>query len=250
LFSRHARGHGIHSPFIYNFIINVLKEKEFPKELEEIEKIRSNLYRSDEFILMNDLGTDQEDGNPLKKSVARIARMAATRRKYGRLLFQILKYYKPAKVLELGTSLGIGSMYLGMGNSDSEIITIEGCKACVDIARRHIKKVGLTNVNVMNGALKDVLPLTLKEMEWIDLIFFDGDHRKIPLIDYFKTALPYMRNDTIFIFDDIHWSAEMENAWEFIKNHSQVKVTLDLYQFGIVFFRKELQKQDFLVRFL
>lgn len=250
LFSRHKGGHGIHSPFVYDFIVGVFRNKQIPHELERIEEIRSTLRQSDEFIWVDDLGSGHLNRDPERKSVSRITRTAATRRKYGRLLYKISRYAKPTKVLELGTSLGFGSMYLGMANQQSEMVTIDGCKACSGIAERNFKALEFNHIRVMNGAFQHILPQVLKELNWIDLVYFDGDHSKAPLLHYFETALSYIRNDTIFIIDDIHWSIEMEKAWESIKKHPRVKVTLDLFQLGIVFFRKELQKQDFLVRFL
>ncbi len=250
LISRHKRGHGIHSPYVYEFITEVLQSRAVPPELERIEKIRTSLRKSDEFIRVDDFGSGGQGDVQKRKAVSRIAVTASTRCKYGRLLYRISRYYKPKKILELGTSLGFGSMYLGMANPHSEIITVDGCDACSAIAAGNFRKLGLDNIRIRNGTFDNILAELLKELHWIDLVYFDGDHRKDRLLHYFEIALLYIRNESIFIVDDIHWSAEMEEAWEQIKKHPKVKVTVDLFQMGIVFFRKELQKQNFLVRFL
>ncbi len=250
LFSKHKRGHGIHSPFVFGFITEVLRDKTVPPELDRIENIRTSLRRSDEFIMIDDFGTGGEKNIQRREALSHLTAKASTRCKYGRLLYRISRYFKPDKILELGTSLGFGSMYLGMGSPESDIITIDGCWECSEIAARSFRELGLENITVKNGAFETLLPESLKELKWIDLAYFDGDHRKDRVIHYFETVLPFTSNDSIFIFDDIRWSPDMMEAWKQIKKHPEVNVTLDLFQLGIVFFRKGLQKQDFLVRFL
>ncbi len=250
MLSRHKRGHGIHSPFVFGFIKEVLRDKTVPPELELIEKIRTSLRRSEECIMVDDFGTGRQGDVQRRERVSRMVATASTKCKYGRLLYRITRYFKPVRILELGTSLGFGSMYLGMGNPHAEIITIDGCKACLSIAAGNFRELGLDNITVRNGLFEKLLPELLKVFNGVDLVYFDGDHRKDQLIHYFETALAYTGDESIFILDDIHWSPDMSKAWEQIKKHPKVKVTMDLYQMGIVFFRKGLQKQDFLVRFL
>jgi predicted O-methyltransferase YrrM len=249
LTSRHARGHGIHSPFVYEFIMNVLRARENRDDLEKIDGIRSSLLRSNDQIRVNDHGTGRKGGMKETRPVSSIVKVASTRPKFGRLLFNIMNHYRPEKVLELGTSLGLGTMYLALGNPDADIFTIEGCTKCADVASKNFNQLDLMNVEVVKGKFADQLPNVLKIMERADLVFFDGDHRESATCNYFDTVLPYVRNESIFIFDDIHWSGEMERAWAHIKRHASVTVTVDLFQFGIVFFRKELMKQAFTIRY-
>ena len=80
-----------------------------------------------------------------------------------------------------------------------------------------------------------------------DLVYFDGNHSKKATLDYFEALLPTISNDSVWIFDDIHWSADMEEAWEIIKKHPKVSVTIDTFQWGIVFFRAEQEKEHFII---
>ena len=89
----------------------------------------------------------------------------------------------------------------------------------------------------------------LKEILTIDLAFIDGNHQKKPTIDYFEQCLKYANNNTMFIFDDIHWSQGMENAWNYIKKHEKTTLTIDLFFVGIVFIKSELSKEHFTIRF-
>jgi predicted O-methyltransferase YrrM len=98
--------------------------------------------------------------------------------------------------------------------------------------------------------LNNFKPETLKVKPQIfDLIYFDGNHSKKATLDYFELLLPTITNETVWIFDDIHWSKDMEESWEIIKNHPKVKVTIDTFQWGIViFFRAEQEKEHFVIR--
>ena len=80
------------------------------------------------------------------------------------------------------------------------------------------------------------------------MVYFDGNHQKAATLEYFQHCLQFVNNESFFIFDDIHWSKEMESAWEEIKKHPKVKVTIDTFQWGIVFFRKEQEKEHFIIR--
>jgi hypothetical protein len=42
-------------------------------------------------------------------------------------------------------------------------------------------------------------------------------------LDYFDLLLPTITNNTVWIFDDIHWSSEMDEAWEMIKKHPKLR---------------------------
>ena len=97
-------------------------------------------------------------------------------------------------------------------------------------------------------AKEDKIPNSEDVNTTFDLVYFDGNHQKQATLDYFEKLLPKVHNDTVFIFDDIHWSREMEEAWEEIKQHPAVKVTVDTFFWGFVFFRKEQEKEHFVIR--
>jgi predicted O-methyltransferase YrrM len=100
-------------------------------------------------------------------------------------------------------------------------------------------------VDFVLGDFKNILP-KLQQEKW-DLIFFDGNHSKIATLSYMEVLLPSITNETIWVFDDIHWSKDMEAAWEAIKNHPKVTVSLDLFCIGLVFFRTEQAKEHFVI---
>lgn len=247
-----ARGRfGIHSPFIYEFTDKVLNDKRFYDEYRTIEDLRRRLLHSGMILSQDDFGAGNEGNISFSgtRTVRRIIHHSTIHRKYGRLLFRISHYYKPETILELGTSLGFGSMYLGAGNPESTVYTVEGCQETADRAQENFREAGINNIHCLTGKFDEVLPGFLKGLdEPPGLVFIDGNHRYQSTVSYFEQLLPFM-DEGILILDDIYWSQEMEKAWNRIKSCPEVTATVDLFRMGIVFFRKGLFRQDFVIRF-
>ena len=180
-----------------------------------------------------------------------IAKNAAKPKKYGQLLFRMAKNYKSQYAIELGTSLGLTTSYLSLGINDTGYVsTVEGAKSVANVARYNFKSLDLKNITLYNEPFGDCISELQEAYPHIDLLFVDGNHRKEPTIKYFNDFLGYMSKDGMMIFDDIHWSKEMEQAWETIKAHPAVRCTINLFFIGIVFFREEfMEKQHFNIRF-
>lgn len=246
-----GRGHGIHSPFVFDLVINVLRGRNHDEAgFERIENVRSELKKSRESIAVSDLGAGSVQGNASLREVSSIARFAAKSSRLARLLYRIVCYYKVESVLELGTSLGLTTRYLALAKPVNGVQTIEGAPAVAQKTAQMLSKEGFDGVTVHCGDFATVLPTLLPEMKGRKLIFFDGNHRYTPTMAYFNQASAFAGDEDIFVLDDIHWSKEMELAWQEIKNHQQVACTVDLFFIGLVFFRKEFkEKQDFAIRF-
>lgn len=248
----------IHSPFIYNLITKVLN-KEIPSSVsEKVKKQRKNLYSNKTVLEIVDFGAGSESKSKRSKSsnykaefttVKKIAKNALLKPRYSNLLYNLVSHTNPKLIVELGTSLGITTSMLALASPSSKLISLEGCASISAVAQQNLKKFGIKNVSLEIGEFGVVLPEVMNRIDTVDFVFFDGNHRKQPTIDYFEKFLDYKNNETIFVFDDIHWSKGMGEAWEYIKNHPETVVTLDLFQMGIVFFRKELSPQHFVYRF-
>ena len=188
----------------------------------------------------------------MKSNVRRIkdiAKYSAINKKFGEMMFRLVDYFKPQTILELGTSLGIGTSYLAMPNSKSQVYTIEACPETAKKASKNFKELKVENIKQIICNIDEKLPDVLSSINKLDFVYFDGNHQKDATLKYYKQCLQKSHNDTFFYFDDIHWSKGMEKAWKEIKANSEVTLTIDLFFSGIVFFRKELSKQDFVVRF-
>jgi predicted O-methyltransferase YrrM len=149
----------------------------------------------------------------------------------------------------LGTSLGISTIYLAMGLPQGHITTIEGCPRTAELAANNFNILGLTNIDLITGSFEKKLPDLLEHLAKIDLVFIDGNHRKEPVLHYFYQCLQHIHDDSVIIFDDIHWSKEMEEAWKVIREHPSVTITIDLFRMGLVFFKEGLSKEDFILHF-
>jgi predicted O-methyltransferase YrrM len=241
----------LHSPFIYEFYKEVLKDAHLYTQYRVINRLRKELGTASRFIKRKDLGARCRDF-PSDQRFVRVKDLvhhASVSRKKGEFLFRLIHYFKPATILELGTSLGMSAIYFGLAAPGSRIITIEGCIDSANLARENFEKAGLENIEVITGTFEEKLEVALAGMPSPDLVFFDGNHKKEPTLNYFKTCMRHVHPGSIFIFDDIHWSSGMEEAWREICRNPGVRVTIDLYFLGIAFFRDELSKEDYSLKF-
>jgi predicted O-methyltransferase YrrM len=243
-------GHGIHSPFLFQLINNVLFVKEDNKKYNKLNVYRKFLSKTKSIIEIGDKGAGSQYINARKSSISLIDRHSSTKRKYGRLIARMVDYFNPSCIIELGTSLGVGTCYLSLNmQPDCILYTIEGSENLFSFALKSCDIFQQYNIIPILGNFDETLPDLLKKVNTVDLVYLDGNHRKEPTIRYFEELLPKLNNNSVLIFDDIHWSQEMEEAWQYIKSHDSVKLSLDLFQIGIIFFRKELSKEDFILRF-
>lgn len=243
--------HAVHSPFVYDFICNVLEDKTVYPEYKTVEQQVIRLKRNPNSIETVDFGARRgRTGYTTKlRRVKEIAATTGIPRKYGRLLFRIVKYFNPGTMLELGTSAGISTMYQAIAAPSATFKTIEGCASTAALAQESLNSAGCSNVSLVMGNFDKELPETLGSLLKVDYAFIDGNHTYEATVNYFGEIAAKSGNDTLLIFHDIHWSSEMEKAWEEIIKHPGVTVTIDLFDMGLVFLRRELSRQHFVIRF-
>lgn len=248
--SFNGRGHGMHSPFVFRFILNVLNNAQHLQPPSSIETLRTELLNRNEKLLIEDFGAGSRISGTKQRTVAQIAKSALKPKKYSELLFRLAACYQPASVIELGTSLGTTTAYLASAVPAATILTIEGSEAIREVALSNFKKLGLTNIQSLHGNFDALLPSVVDALSSVDLAYIDGNHRYEPTLKYFHQLLSKTHNNSILVFDDIHWSEEMERAWKEIQQHPAVRCTVDIFFLGFVFFRQEFkEKQHFLIRF-
>lgn len=245
-----GKGHGMHSPFVFDFIQSVLNNKHHYTAPATIEEVRKELLRNKKTITVEDLGAGSRTLKSTEKEISNIAKAAVKPPKYSQLLHRLVKHYQPQTIIELGTSLGITTAYLATGNSAANITTIEGSSAIAEVAQTVFKKLQLSNIQLLTGNFNYLLPEVLQQIQTLDVGYIDGNHRLTPTLNYFHQLLQKAHNHTVLIFDDIHWSAEMEEAWYTIQQHPAVRCSIDIFFLGFVFFRDEFkEKQHFAIRF-
>ncbi len=245
-----GKGHGIHSPFVFDFVKHVMNDKQQYPAYKPIESLRKKMLADSTLINVEDFGAGSAVIKTNKRVVSAVAASSLKHKKYAQLLYRIVKYYKPQTIVELGTSFGITTAYLASANAASKVFTCEGAVAIASIAKRNFEALQLNNVQLTAGDFTQTLSPLLSNLTKVNFAFIDGNHRKEPTLQYFTKLLNYATPATILVFDDIHWSAEMEEAWAVIKEHPAVTLTIDLFFIGIVFLKSEINhKQHFTIRF-
>ena len=245
-----GQGHGVHSPFVYAFIKNVLNTPSKGEDIHAIELYRQQLLNNQTQITILDLGAGANLQGNKSKTIAQIAKGALKPKKYSTLLNRIVAYYQPHQILEMGTSLGITTCYLAQGAPKASVVTMEGAPAVAKEALTTFNSLGYQNIQLIEGNFDQSLPNYLNSIETIGIAYVDGNHRYAPTMQYFNLLLNKSDEESIFIFDDIHWSSEMEKAWEEIKGDKRVSLTIDLFYIGIVFLKKgNKEKENFIIKF-
>jgi predicted O-methyltransferase YrrM len=245
-----GKGHGIHSPFVFDFVKNVLNDRNDYKLYQTVESLRKQLLNDHNVVEVLDLGAGSVTSKSRKRKISDIARFAAKPKRFGQLMFRIIRHYQPRNIIELGTSLGITTCYLAMANTSASVITLEGAPSIAAKAIKNFELSGIKNVQLQEGNFDETLVLVLSGINSLDFAFVDGNHQKEPTLRYFRLLSDKINNASILIFDDIHWSAEMEEAWEIIKAQPMVTLTIDLFFVGLIFFSDEFKiKQHFVINF-
>lgn len=240
--------HSLHSPFFFNFYAEIIKGKLEGSSIDQIEKIRNNLLSDQRTIDLLDLGSGSDQFKEASRKVNEIARTSLSSKKYSHLYARIIRYFGFKTVLELGTSLGVNTLYLA-STREANVTTFEGSPAVAEIAQGLFDHTDSTNVQILTGDIGETLIPYLQSVKQVDFAFLDANHRYEPTLNYFRLLLPKIGIHSIVVIDDIHYSSEMEKAWTEIKMNERVNATVDLYRCGIVFFNPSLTRQHFVLQF-
>jgi predicted O-methyltransferase YrrM len=241
----------IHSPFVFDLVENVLKDKTEYPEYRAIETYKKNISRSKTIIETVDFGARAENKHYTSsmEKVGDIVKRRSQQKHQARLLYRLSRHFQPQNILEFGTAAGISTAYIKASVPESKMISMEGCASLADVASNTLKKLKINNMGISIGDFDVILPNVLLKFGELDFVFFDGNHRREPTLNYFNQCVELAHEDTLFIFDDIHWSPGMEEAWDTIKKDPRVTISIDIFWFGLIFFRKGIIKQDFIIKY-
>lgn len=238
--------HSLQSPFIYDLYTQVINPKISNPRIAWIEKLREKLKADNELIPITDYGAGSKVDNSHQRKISDIAIKGISQRKYSEILHRLVTYTGSKNIIELGTSLGINTLYLSE-NKDSHVTTFEGASSLCQLANNMFRKNMRRNIDVIEGNIDKTLPEFISECTTIDMVYFDANHQYQPTIDYFNLCRQRIHEKSCFIFDDIHLSKEMDKAWQEIHQHYEVSLSVDLFQVGIIFFTPELSKQHYVL---
>jgi predicted O-methyltransferase YrrM len=249
LFARHRSGHGIHSPFVFDIVSRIFRNKTAADIVLTIESIRKRNISDKRLIEVKDLGAGSFKMGKSIRKVSEIARYSSVPPKYGALLSNMSAEFGSPAIFELGTSFGISTMYIAAANKNAYVYTIEGSAAVSGIALENFSIAGIENISLMTGSFDDLLPELCEKHVNPGLVFIDGNHRKEPTLRYFRQISEMAGDKTVIILDDIHYSREMEEVWNEIKKLESVSFTLDIFRMGMVFFRKGMNHFNYIIRY-
>lgn len=241
--------HGTHSPFVYKLADEVIYDFSTKEAYKSIEAQRKKLWHDDRSITVTDLGAGSHLNKNRTKKISQIAKNALKNPRLAQLIYRLAANQQPRQMIELGTCLGITSAYLAKAQPEANILTIEGCPETAAVAYQNFKELGLANVELQVGNFNDLLPTAIEKADQLDFVYIDGNHTEEATLNYFNWCLPKLHENSLLIFDDIYWSEGMKRAWEAIKNHPEVTVTVDLFWIGLVYFRKGQAKEHFKLKF-
>lgn len=243
---RYRKGYGVHSPFVYNLITKVIGERCPYYSFYDIELVRRQLLQRDTPVTYPDR---RKKGKFRTRTVGQIAEREGIKAKHGALLFRLTNHFKSKQILQLGTSMGISTLYLTSCAPDIRCIALENIPAFASIARTVFEKAARNPVDLRTGSLRELLPQALKDMEKIDFLFFNTLSEPENNDWLFETCLKKAGEETVFVFEGIRSNRQMRMFWQNVCRRPEVTVTIDLYSMGIVFFNKRLHKKDYIVYF-
>lgn len=246
--SHFHRGYIRHSSFVYDLHKRVFSDKK-NDDFEVLLNWRKKILLDKRKMEICSFGAGSGIKTKRPQKVGNLVNKTAVPHKYGAILYNVVREFKPHSIIELGTGFGISTAYLAAALPGSSVQTIEGSPERSSIAKEFLHQINILNVTFITGEFENILENLLLKARHPLLLFIDGNHKYQPSLNYFQIILKYVNDDTIIIFDDIHWSSEMEKAWKEIYRNEKVILSLDLFRYGMAFFRKGMTKQHVLINF-
>ncbi len=240
----------LHSPFVFDMVMAVLEDSRWFYAFDDVETLRQAALESDVLMNVTDYGTgavvQKNATSPHTSAVPLrdIARRSASSIGQGQALFRLADWAKPSTVLELGTSLGFGILYLALAAQQAKIISLEGCSECAAAARNHFEMLKVDHVEVLDGPFEKTLMPALQKLQSLDFVFIDGNHRSGPTLAYFEQCLPFAHPKTVFVFDDAHNTPDMVEAWQRIRQHPRVTLTVDFFDLSLAFINPDFREKQ------
>lgn len=244
-----GNAYSLHSPFVYQLYTEIIQSKQTYYSYQEIELLYNSLRNNKTIITIQDFGAGSRIFKDNQREIGQIIKYSSSSLKTGKLLFRLVNHFQPQFILELGTCLGISTLFLAKASPKAKVYTLEGDPNLAKWSRKNFSSVKADNIEVVEGKIQNTLEEALQKIPQVDFAFLDANHQYTASMDYFEKLLPKIHPDSVLIFDDIYWSEGMKKAWKEIKNHSQVWQTIDLFQIGLVFFREQQAKQEFILKF-
>lgn len=243
------RGHGVHSPFAYKLCEEVFYNQHPFYHFEELSNLRHLMADDDTEITMEDFGAGSKVLKNKKRKIKHIAKMGISSQQQSELLYRLINFTNARNCLELGTSIGLNTLYLAKAGKEVRVTTIDACRDLVTFASQLAQKSKVQNIEFIHASFDSVLPELLTKNK-SDFIYIDGNHTYEATVRYFDWIADASSENCVIVLDDIFWSSGMTKAWNQIKQHQNVSLSINLFYMGIVFFKPELKQKVHLDLFI
>ncbi len=219
----------VHSPFVFEFLSDIFEDDRFYHYMGFIENYRRNLLGIGDKITIN----------KQSKTINQLVKQLAIQPKIGAVLFKTVHQYKPNTLVEIGNSLGISPLYQATPNPHISLVTIIPNRVLANTIDKYFKRLGTRNIQLLTGDIAKNISLAIKQLNTIEHLFFNGFWGKTTTLSYFETCLAQISPNGVFIFRAPYASKESQIFWETIKKHKKVRLSIDIYNLGFLFFRSE-----------
>jgi predicted O-methyltransferase YrrM len=241
-FTAKRRGHDVHSPFAFQLCEEVFYNTNGFYDFERLRKVREELLQDATELEIKDLGAGSKKLGARRK-ISEIVNSGTSTTKQSELLYRLINYLHPKNVIELGTSVGLNTLYLALADKAAKVYSMEGSENLSVYAKKLAQKNKIVNCEFICGNFDSQLPALLMRVEKLDMAYVDGNHTYEATVRYFDLLLLRKHKDTVLIFDDIYWSEGMTKAWNEIKVHPDVTMSIDTFYFGMIFFKEEVKER-------
>ncbi|MDX2174283.1 MAG: class I SAM-dependent methyltransferase [Bacteroidota bacterium] len=242
-FTAKRKGHSVHSPFAYQLCEEVFYNTNSFYDFKLLNSLRKALQNDTTTFQIEDFGAGSKTFKTNTRNISSTAKQGISTQLQSEIFYKLINFLNCRVIVELGTSLGLNTLYLSLANKNGWLTTIEGSKELSLFAKRLAAQNNSNNIHFINAKFDDALPVFFKENTVVDFFYVDGNHTYEATINYFNLALPHKTDTSVFVFDDIYWSKDMTRAWEEIKKNKEVTLSIDTFYFGLVFFKPELKEK-------
>ena len=237
-------GHGIHSPFAYALCENVFYNHNGYYDFERLSKVRGQLGRDSTVLDSGDFGAGSRRFSSSHRKISDVLRYGTSTERQSQLLYRLATFLKVQTCIELGTSIGVNTLYLALQNPKGTVYSIEGSKALCEFASALAARQKVGNIHFLNQRFDLALPDLVSKVTGTTMVYIDGDHSYDATRQYFNSLLPLATGDNVFVLDDIYWSRGMTRAWNELRLHPSVSLSIDTFYSGYLFFRKEIKQRQ------
>ena len=235
--ARHRHGHGIHSPFLFRLITEVMENdgnySTYPLLKAADENVRNMLRILD--MKSYHTGKILESGYNSQE----IKRMHLLPQRFDRLLFRLVNDFGPEGIAFYGSTFGVTLLALALADRRVQLEAQVENDHYRSFCRRLAEVYEVGNIHITE-AVNLVFPDFIVLQDPLNPDHCDGILSQV-------LAGPAWYG--VIVVCGIHVSAGMEDAWIKHQKNPLVRVALDLFEIGIFICRKGLQKEEFVVRF-